>query len=254
MNIPAGARSLLAGLLDLVFAPVCLGCGEAVSPAANSRLVCPACWAGMRPLPLPRCERCWSPAPLSPRGVQPRETCVTCSTLAPAIRAVRSAYLFTGPARQLVHALKYGGWTSVARPMGERMGALALPTEVVEEVRLVVPVPVGAVRMRERGYNQAQLLAAEIARFRGWKEGSGILGRQGERGTQTTLRPLERRANVAGAFRVGAGWEGDLRREHVLLVDDVWTTGATALACADALIGAGARAVSVVTFARAIPE
>jgi ComF family protein len=134
------------------------------------------------------------------------------------------------------------------------MARLELPLETREEVSRVVPVPVSAARLRERGYNQAHLLARELARRHGWRDGDGLLERARSVASQTTLHRTERRANVAGAFRATAARTGELRREHVLLVDDVWTTGATALACADALIRGGARAVSVVTFARALPD
>ncbi|HEX2090961.1 MAG TPA: hypothetical protein VHG28_01115, partial [Longimicrobiaceae bacterium] len=82
----------------------------------------------------------------------------------------------------------------------------------------------------------------------------GLLVRERATDTQTALHPAERRANVAGAFTVPDGRRGALPGEHLLLVDDVWTTGATAVACARALLGAGARVVSVVTFARVQPE
>jgi ComF family protein len=159
-----------------------------------------------------------------------------------------------GPPRNLVHALKYGGWHAVAEEMGRRMAALPLPLEVREEVGIVLPVPVGRVRLRARGYNQAEMLSRSLASFQGWRHEPETLERTRATESQTALHPTERRANVAGAFRVRAGREATLRREHVLLVDDVWTTGATALACAAALTAAGARAVSVITFARALPD
>ena len=246
--------ALARGLLDLVFAPVCLGCGGPVPTASAERLVCGVCWSRIRALPIPRCERCWAPKPLPPPGVPVRESCSTCDLLPPSLRAVRSACVLEGPARELVHALKYGGWTAAAEPLGARMAALSFPLETSGEVRLVVPVPVSSVRHRERGYNQAELLARAVARRRGWIDASGVLERARSVSSQTTLHPTERRANVAGAFRVSAARQRELHREHVLLVDDVWTTGATALACADALIQGGARAVSVVTFARALPD
>ena len=242
------AASLARGVLDLVFAPVCLGCDEPISTFSPERLVCRACWSRMRELPVPRCERCWTPK------LAMRESCPGCDALPPYLRCVRSAFLMDGAARKLVHALKYAGWRAVAGEMGRRMAALPLPAEVREEVRCVVPVPLSRVRLRARGYNQAEMLAIALARAKGWRDGSGILERTRSTDSQTALHPAERRANVAGAFRVRPGREGEVRREHVLLVDDVWTTGATALACAAALTLAGARAVSVITFTRAVPE
>lgn len=134
------------------------------------------------------------------------------------------------------------------------MAALSWPREVRDELALVVPVPVSRARARQRGFNQAAILASEIARIHGWGAEPDVLERSRSPGSQTTLHPTERRANVAGAFRVGPTGAERIAGRHVLLVDDVWTTGATALACADVLLDGGARAVSVLTFARALPE
>lgn len=155
------------------------------------------------------------------------------------------------PVRHLIHALKYSGWTAVADPLARRMAGLPFPVDVHEEARLVVAVPISRPRLRERGYNQAALLAEAFAARTAREYAPSVLLRKRATETQTTLHPDERRANVAGAFAPAAGVS--LAGEHVLLVDDVWTTGATALACADALFSARARAVSVVTFARALP-
>lgn len=160
----------------------------------------------------------------------------------------------TGPVRELVHALKYGGWEIAALPLGERMALLTFPPDVEEEARLVIPVPTTGARMRERGFNQAERLAAVFAATTGREVWGGALLRTRNSGTQTALHPDERRANVAGAFAVAPGAAARLAGEHLVLVDDVWTTGATAAACAEALCGAGARTVSVVTFARALPD
>lgn len=154
----------------------------------------------------------------------------------------------------MVHALKYGGWRALAREMGARMTGIDFPLEVREEVKLVVPTPVSSVRLRQRGYNQAALLAEAVADELGLRCVPDLLVRTRASETQTALHPSERRANVAGAFRARVGSGPSLRLEHVLLVDDVWTTGATALACGAALTDAGARAFSVLTFARALPE
>jgi ComF family protein len=138
--------------------------------------------------------------------------------------------------------------------MARRMAALPWPDEVAQEVRLVIPVPLSNTRARQRGYNQAAVLAAAVAALRGWTCADAVLERGRSSGSQTALHRGERRANVAGAFRVAAGGGARIAAQHLLLVDDVWTTGATALSCSDALLDAGARAVSVLTFARALPE
>ena len=253
MSPPRPGQELLRGYLDLLFAPVCLGCGAGMSSRSAERRVCAVCWSRARPLPVPRCIRCWMPLAPSISPLIPPPACALCPTLPPSLRAVRSAYLFDGPARNIVHALKYGGWHAVAEPMGRRMAALDWPQETEDEVRIVVPVPLGAARLRGRGYNQAEHLAREVAARRGWRCRADLLRRGRATDAQATLHAAERRANVAGAFRAAGDAGLVLRGEHVLVVDDVWTTGATALACCQALLSAGARAVSVLTFARALP-
>jgi ComF family protein len=181
-------------------------------------------------------------------------TCPECPVIRPAIRAIRSAFILGDSVRSIVHSLKYRGWHSLATVMAARMTSVEWPADVRDEVRRVVPVPVTRVRLRQRGYNQAALLAREVAAREGWEFAPDILQRPRSTGSQTTLHRSERRANVARAFTVGDGEKSAVAAEHLLLVDDVWTTGATALACADALLEAGARAVSVLTFARALPE
>jgi ComF family protein len=154
----------------------------------------------------------------------------------------------------MVHGLKYAGWHCLAEPMGIRMARAPLGEEAEEEVECVVPVPLSAVRRRQRGYNQAALLAEVVARSRQLPSRPELLERVKSTETQTALHPAERLANVAGAFRVPTTASAAVRRRHLLIVDDVWTTGATTLACAEGLLQAGARAVSVLTFARALPE
>lgn len=251
MSVGSLLTDLVHGALDLVFAPRCVGCGAPLATASAERLVCPACWSRARPLPAPRCPRCWNPLRAGPAE---GSACPLCPALPPSLRALRSAFVMAEPVRSLVHSLKYGGWTALAAPMAARMADLPLPPDVEEEARLVLPVPLGAARLRQRGYNQAALLAREVARRRGWESPDGVLVRGRSTATQTHLHPAERRANVAGAFAVPAGHVSCVRGEHLVLVDDVWTTGATALACADALLHAGARAITVMTFARALPD
>lgn len=155
----------------------------------------------------------------------------------------------TGPS--VVHALKYDGWHAIAGEMAERMARLSWPLDVQEERRALVPVPLSASRIRERGFNQSERLALALAsrwRLPAW---CSALERSRATQTQTRLTPEERLANVSGAFRVPEAARRSLRNAHVVLVDDVVTTAATLNACAAALILGGARIVSYVTFGRA---
>jgi ComF family protein len=151
-----------------------------------------------------------------------------------------------------VHQLKYRGWRALAGPMAERMAALVLPQEC-DEARIVIPVPTTGTRARQRGYNQAELLATAFAAL---TRRDLCIALERTRGTssQIALQPAARGANVAGAFRARAGALRAMRGAHVMLIDDVLTTGATAVECAHTLDRAGVAAVTILTFARALDE
>jgi ComF family protein len=152
-----------------------------------------------------------------------------------------------GGAARLVHALKYEGWFALGGPMGEALAPAAL--EVCGgSVHRLEPVPLPAARLRERGYNQAELLARSLGRLLGWPVGAA-LSRDDARRRQVRLGRNERRENVKGAFHARPG---STDGPPVLLVDDVLTTGATAAACALALRGVQERVTGVVAFARAL--
>jgi ComF family protein len=237
---------VLDGLLDLVFAPRCLGCD---GPAGTGRvLVCGRCRSRLVPPPPPLCPRCGFPRLRT--GRLPGSTCQECQEWPAALRAARSACLLRAPADALVHQLKYRAWHGLAPVMAGAMAAVTLPRDVGAEARLVVPVPTTSARLRQRGYNQAELLARALA-TRSGRTTLGALRRGSGASSQTALQPAARLANVAGAFMVVDGIEGAIDGEHLLLVDDVLTTGATVTACSQALVAAGARCVSVLTFARA---
>lgn len=245
---PATWSRRLLEVADFLLPAGCLGCRERLPLAGSRTLVCGPCLARLRPLPAPACERCGFPLGT---GVTPRRGCLECDAWPEALTAARSAFLLRPPADALVHALKYGGWPALADPMGRRMAAVELPV-LPNSHTLAVPVPTTRARRRRRGYNQAELLARIVATERGipWVD---ALERTGRSVTQVALHPTQRRANVENVFSCrpeGAERIGDGR---VLLIDDVLTTGATAGAAAGVLIEAGARAVTLLTFARALP-
>jgi ComF family protein len=242
-------RRLAAGLLDLVFAPVCLGCDQPSRGEPARRLICARCRTRLRPIPPPYCPRCGAPALRTGRA--PGPVCSECEDWPAWLRWARSACLLHPPADRLVHQLKYRGWRALAGPMAEAMAAVHLPVTPDEPPLPVVPVPTTRRRMRERGYNQAELLARAFAAYTG-RTVLPALERVSASASQTTLQPAARRANVAGSFRVAGDLKAALRGRHLLLVDDVLTTGATTLECGATLVAAGARAVSVLTFARAL--
>lgn len=148
-------------------------------------------------------------------------------------------------------ALKYDGWAAVAAPMAARIARVSWPSDVVAERSLVVPVPLAPARQRERGYNQAALLAHALGATWGIAVAGDVVHRERATPSQTRLTPTQRSVNVHGAFDVPMQSRERLAGAHVVLVDDVLTTGATLNAVAGALFDAGARIISYATFGRA---
>ena len=154
-------------------------------------------------------------------------------------------------AQSIVHALKYGGWPAVADEIAARMARLGWPDDVRRERSAIVPIPLGASRLRERGYNQSELLARGLASRWNVPVWTDVITRDRETKSQTRLTPEDRLRNVSGAFRATVSARIKLRGAHVVLIDDVVTTASTLNACAAALFDGGARVLSYVTFARA---
>lgn len=173
--------------------------------------------------------------------------CRICPGWPAGLGRVRSAVWLEGTARDAVHRLKYDGWWRVSEGMAEVMQGL----EPLRGVVSLVPVPLGPARLRRRGYNQAERLASALAARLGVPMRPDLLQRARNTTTQTALTPEERQANVAGAFAGRRGASRASVRGSVVLVDDVFTTGATLAAAASALIASGAERVEAVTFARA---
>ncbi|OLC03994.1 MAG: hypothetical protein AUH78_05780 [Gemmatimonadetes bacterium 13_1_40CM_4_69_8] len=246
---------------QLLLPAECALCHTLLSFARSRRIVCDVCrhrWRAVRP---PWCDRCGQPEPrFGP--------CRLCAAWPAALRAVRSAVWLEGAARDAVHALKYRGLARIADELADVAAAIALPAH---DTACLVPIPLGRQRLRERGYNQSEHLARALAR-RWHRPVVNLLARVRETATQTALTPDARLANVAGAFAVrttvsggptpgprpgvpGAPGHGPgvgLLERPLVLVDDVFTTGATLAEAARALEQAGVRSVLAVTFGRAI--
>jgi ComF family protein len=242
------SSTMLHALLDLVLPPICLACDKAIAAGDSKRLVCRRCRTMLRPAPPPVCNRCGAPRLITGRQIE--SLCEECREWPEQLLWARSAYLMHPPADRIVHQLKYRGWSALGEVMAEPMADAVRTCGVAGDVTCVIPVPTTEARLRDRGYNQAELIAREVAK----KLGIGfenLLERTGSKGSQTTLQPAARGANVAGAFRM-RGDVGALDGAHVLIVDDVMTTGATTLECSRVLLDNGARRTSVLTYARAV--
>lgn len=230
------ALAALRGAERWLLPAQCLLCGAAVHTAPGDPLICSLCRSRWNPIPDPVCDRCGQPLD---RDLE----CRICEAWPAGFRGVRSAVWLSGTARDAVHALKYHGWRRAAEGMVPVMTKL----EPVRNGSVLVPIPLGAARRRERGYNQSAELARALGRLVSLPVDQARLDRRRETARQTGLTPDARRANLVGAFAARAA-----PGERPVLVDDVFTTGATLRAAAEALLAAGAVEVSAVTFARAL--
>lgn len=168
------------------------------------------------------------------------------------VRAARSyCWVPDDASSGIVSALKYDGWPVVAEAMATRLARLDWPADVIAERAALVPVPLAVVKERARGFNQATVLAAALGRRWALPVWDDLLRRTRATPSQTRLTPGERLANVHRAFSLENNAESRIRGQHLILVDDVLTTGATLNACATVLFEAGARTLSYVTFGRA---
>ncbi len=226
--------------VDWVFPPQCVGCGK-----VGARF-CDDCLAAVQKVPWPFCVYCGTPLSDLESG-QGEGLCPACRHAAPAFDQARAWALMAGGVRQAVHRLKYRRDWSLADILAVQL--LAVVKAQGWKVDAVVPVPLSAARHRERGYNQAALLAFPVALGLGVPYCPHGLRRVKETRSQVGLSRAERWANMQGAFTaLPQRWQG----QTVLLIDDVMTTGATMHAAAKALKEAGARRVFALTVARAM--
>jgi len=235
--------SLGLTLLDMVFPRMCAGCGGPVGD--ESRHICWECLASLWPVQFPHCMVCGNPV----QGMVTHEyVCSLCTGHKRHFDRARSSVLFDGRIVNIVHAFKYGQAAHLSADLAGLLAVCANTHYAPEDVDAVTFVPLHHRKERERTYNQAHLLAGNLASILGKPLLSRCLVRWRPTLTQTALTAVERRKNMQGAFR--ARNEKWIEGRRILLVDDVMTTGATVDECAKTLKAAGAAEVRAITVAR----
>ena len=232
------ARPILAPVIDYVLPPRCPGCGAIVE--ADHRF-CVSCWRQLEFLTGEGCARCSIPL-----GVNDGLSCGRCLANPPAFDGVVAAVAYGEIARRVALRLKYSRRPGLARTI-----AVAItPRLALDEQAVVVPVPLHRWRLWSRGFNQSHAIGTAIARHFGRTSRPDILVRTRATPPLRGMNPSERRRTVRGAFAVSEKLDG----QTVYLIDDVFTTGATADACARVLKRAGASRVIVICWARVIRD
>ena len=218
--------------LDLLFPIESAGCGR------ESKILCDSCIPGLAKLAPPYCRVCAAPDTSSP--------CRWCTESPPSVDGIRAPFLMEGPVRESVYSLKYRGVRAAAPDLARLLAQYMACHEPLGKV--IVPVPLHRRRLRDRGYNQSELLARELSKLAAMPQANKLLARVKDTPPQVEAADRSQRwDNVRESFQADAGAAG----LKVLLIDDVVTTGATMSSCAAALKAAGAASVWGLTLARA---
>jgi ComF family protein len=236
------ARKLVDPVLALIFPAECPACTRPVSRPTRGPL-CDACWAE---LPRHRGSLCACGLPVSASVAR----CGRCRRGINPFAQGASLGPYEGSLRVLLHELKYRGRRRLARRLADALVEEPAARGVLEGADALVPVPLHPERRRERGFNQAELISAALSRRTGVALVASALVRRKDTAPQTGLSAAARRGNVRGAFAVRR--RPQVAGRCLVLVDDVLTTGATAEACARALVDAGASEVRLLSVARAL--
>ena len=228
-------------VIGLALPPRCAGCGV---PVGEDHRFCATCWSGLRFLGSPWCAGCNTPFAFD-RGEG--ALCARCLATPPRHAGVRAAVAYGPVARDLALRLKYGGRIAFAETMARQMVRL-MPTSA----QLLIPVPLHRWRIWTRGFNQAALVGEALARLSVLPHDSTALVRVRRTAPLRGIGGRQRAKTVAGAFAINPKARDRLREKAVVLVDDVYTSGATADACTRVLLRAGVASVTILCWARVL--
>jgi ComF family protein len=241
----ASTMNFFRRALDLLLPASCSYCRNPVAGSGIPRF-CSQCWSELAPVPGPVCPSCGRPFG-SPESLShsPEHECQACRTRPPHFDQALAAGLFEGPLREAIHVYKYRPVRALGKPLAAWM---AQQVRMTVRLDLAMPVPLHKKRLRHRGFNQALVLAHGISERFSVPLLFDNLTRLRSTRPQVELSGQERTENVKGAF--GLVRPAEVREKRILMIDDVFTTGATMNECAKVLKDAGAASVTVLTLAR----
>lgn len=233
-------------ILDFALPPRCPACGEIV---AEQHSFCAPCWQSIHFLGDPCCVTCGLPFAYD---LGPGAQCGACHADPPPFDRARAVMAYGAVARTVVLRFKYGRRTGHARLIARHM-ARHLTGMAMAQV-LLVPVPLHRWRLWSRGFNQSALIASALAQEAGGQAVNDALVRTRRTPPLRRMSAARRRRLMQGAFALAPGWADAVRGRHIVLIDDIRTTGATAAACARALRAGGAARVDLLCWARVLDE
>jgi len=234
--------SLFNQFIDLIIPLRCIKCGTIVE---NKEGLCATCWPLIPFITKPYCACCGLPFEFE---IEDAALCGSCSRSHPSFISARSVFCYTSESKDLILKFKHTDSISPA-PLYAQWMTACVP-DIIDP--LLIPVPLHWTRLFSRTYNQAALLAREIANIKGWSYAPTLLIRKRRTPSQGHFSKEKRENNVKGAFAVSVKTKHLLNNRTVLLVDDVYTTGSTLNACTKTLLKAGAKEVHTVTLGRVV--
>ena len=231
---------------DTLFPPLCIACSE-VLPSGHQEVFCPECRRQITFITGSCCPICGIIFPDSPSG---NHLCGTCLENRPWFTSARAAVAYDGVMLDAIHQFKYGRNITTGTALARLLAGFDFADINLGIYDAIVPVPLHIKRLRERGFNQSLILASALGKKYGMAVDFSLLKRHKFTLTQTGLDRQEREKNISGAFV--AVLPERMQNRNLILVDDVYTTGATINECAKTLVKAGASQVAVLTLARVL--
>lgn len=232
----------LKRLLNTILPPRCTSCHALVEDAG---MVCADCWRELEFIASPLCKKCGFPFPYA---MEEEALCGTCASEEPRFTLARAALRYNDKSAALISHFKYADRTYAAPLFAKWMTQAG--ADCLKDAELLVPVPLHPRRLFARRYNQAALLVQQIGKLTGKPIALQALVRRKHNPPQVSLSQIQRRQNVKNIFSAHPNYGKHMAGKHVVLIDDVMTTGATIIECTKAISRAGAASVRVLTLAR----